>query len=281
MAVVEDRIVLAIGLLDLVEALGDEESAHAVAGHEGEARLEEVEAPENGYQSDFDLLVITSHEKLTDIAEYWYVAEDRILREETIGRQVNIIVHDLGDVNQALKRGEYFWADIVRDGILLYELAHHPLATPVPRSKFDAVLTAERYFDEWLKRVGDALEISQFCIEKGKVKDAAFMLHQATERAYACYLLTSTFYFPKSHNIKFLRSLSEDKDARLIEAWPRETKLDRRRFELLKRAYVEARYSPNYNISLEDLDALLRSVKRLCDIVLRLCEIRIAELARS
>src|SRR5690606_8968089 len=73
---------------------------------------------------------------------------------------------------------------------------------------------------------------------------AAFALHQAVERAYGCFLLTYTFYFPRSHNIKFLRSLAEDKEARLIAAWPRDSKIDRRRFELLKRAYVEARYSP-------------------------------------
>src|SRR5690606_26819040 len=72
---------------------------------------------------------------------------------------------------------------------------------------------------------------------------AAFALHQAVERAYGCYLLTHTFYFPRSHNIKFLRSLAEDKDERLVAAWPRDSKIDRRRFELLKRAYVEARYS--------------------------------------
>ena len=53
---------------------------------------------------------------------------------------------------------------------------------------------------------------------------------------------------PRSHNIKFLRSLAEDKEQRLIEAWPRDNKLDRRRFELLKRAYVEARYSPNWRL---------------------------------
>jgi hypothetical protein len=27
----------------------------------------------NGYQSDFDLLVVVSHEKLTDVAEFWYI----------------------------------------------------------------------------------------------------------------------------------------------------------------------------------------------------------------
>jgi uncharacterized protein len=250
------------------------------------ARSDWVDDPENGYQSDFDLLVVVSHEKLTDIAEYWYIAEDRILHDPAIGRQVNIIVHDLNEVNQALKRGEYFWADIVRDGIVLYELPNHPLTTPMPLTKFEAVTLAERYFGQQIAAAEKWLELFQFSMSRHDndgewLKIAAFNLHQATEKIYSCYLLTTTYYFPKSHNIKFLRSLAEDKDPRLIEAWPRATKLDRRRFELLKRAYVEARYSPNYSISVEDLDALYASVKRMRDIVVKLCEARISELLRS
>jgi uncharacterized protein len=249
------------------------------------ARSDWVDDPKSGYQSDFDLLIIVSHEKLTDVSEYWYVAEDRILRDEAIGRQVNIIVHDLDDVNQALKRGEYFWADIVRDGIVLYELPNHPLAAPVPLTQAEALRMAERYFEKYAKSATNWLKMAQLSMQEGPDRDwlnkAAFNLHQAAETAYACFLLTTTFYFPKSHNIKFLRSLAEDKEPRLIEAWPRATKIDRRRFELLKRAYVEARYSPNYTISIEDLDALYASVKRLRDIVGKLCEVRIAELSRS
>src|SRR3546814_11555320 len=44
------------------------------------ARDDWVDEPENGYQSDFDLLIVISHEDLTDIADYWYVAEDQIGR---------------------------------------------------------------------------------------------------------------------------------------------------------------------------------------------------------
>src|SRR3546814_17036250 len=73
--------------------------------------------------------------------------------------------------------------------------------------------------------------------------DAAFNFHQAAERAYICFLLVRTLYFPRSHNIKFLRSLAEDIEARLISAWPRGTRAERRLFALLKRAYVEASYS--------------------------------------
>ncbi|MCW1432501.1 HEPN domain-containing protein [Novosphingobium sp. JCM 18896] len=249
------------------------------------ARSDWVDDPVGGYQSDFDLLVVVSHEKLTDIAEYWYIAEDKILRDETIGRQVNIIVHDLNDVNNALTRGEYFWADIVRDGIVLYELPGHPLAVPMPLSKFEAVQMAERYFESYLSSTAEWLDLAQHAISKGQKgkwpNKAAFNLHQAAETAYACFLLTSTFYFPKSHNIKFLRSLSESKEPRLIEAWSQATKLDRRRFELLKRAYVDARYSPNYHVTIEDLHSMYTSVKRLRDLVEKVANARIAEIARS
>ncbi len=53
----------------------------------------------------------------------------------------------------------------------------------------------------------------------------------------------------------------------LIASWPRTTKLDRRRFELLKRAYVEARYSSNYEIGLDDLQAIAVAVRTLRDAV--------------
>ena len=231
------------------------------------ARTDWVDEPENGYQSDFDLLVIVSHPDLTDVADYWYVAEDKILHDTAIARPVNIIVHTLDEVNQALSRGEYFWTDIARDGIVLYELPGSALAAPQPLTAADAYEMASAYFCDWLSKIDTALEGAAFYLGKGHNKDAAFTLHQATERAYICFLLVRTLYFPRSHNIKFLRSLAEDSEPQLIEAWPRANRIDRRRFELLKRAYVEARYSASYEIGNDDLDALSRSVRSLRDIV--------------
>jgi predicted nucleotidyltransferase/HEPN domain-containing protein len=242
------------------------------------ARNDWVDEPENGYQSDFDLLVVVNHEDLTDIAHYWYVAEDRILRDADINRPVNIIVHSLGEVNRSLKRGEYFWVDIARDGIVLYELACHPLTTPMPLTPADAYQMALGYFDEWLTKVDSSIKGAKFYIGEREYKDAAFTLHQATERAYICFLLVRTLYFPRSHNIKFLRSLAEDSEPRLIEAWPRERRLDRRHFQLLKRAYVEARYSTAYDISTDELNAILDSVRRLRDIVAEVGRERLDEL---
>ena len=231
------------------------------------ARDDWVDEPENGYQSDFDLLVVVNHSDLTDIAHYWYVAEDNILRDAAIKRPVNIIVHALDEVNQSLKRGEYFWVDIARDGIVLYEMPCHPLATPMPLTAADAYKMARGYFEEWLKKVDSAIKGAAFYMSEREYNDAAFTLHQATERAYICFLLVRTLYFPRSHNIKFLRSLAEDSEPRLIGVWPRDRRLDRRRFQLLKRAYVEARYSTAYQIEVDELVAILACVRNLRDVV--------------
>ena len=236
------------------------------------ARNDWIDSPETGYQSDYDLLIIVSHPDLTDISDYWYVAEDKILRDPAIARPVNIIVHTMQEVNQALIRGEYFWTDIARDGIVLYELNGSALATPTPLTAADAYEMASGYFSKQLPAVDRWLKLADVSVSEGVsdgewLRNAAFNVHQATETAYACFLLVRTLYFPRSHNIKFLRSLAEDNEPRLVEAWPRATRIDRRRFELLKRAYVEARYSANYEISNEDLDALSKSVRALRDIV--------------
>ena len=245
------------------------------------ARDDWVDERDNGYQSDFDLLIVVSHRDLTEIADYWYVAEDKILRDAAIGRPVNIIVHSIDEVNQALKRGEYFWVDIVRDGIALYELPQHALAAPMPLTPADAYRMAKEYFEHWLPSADQFLAHGTDATERGWHSKAAFELHQATERLYICFLLVRTLYFPRSHNIKFLRSLAEDNEPLLIEAWPRATKLERRRFEVLKRAYVEARYSANYEISTDDLEALTCSVRQLRDIVEAVSRERLDELRRA
>ncbi|MAW99923.1 MAG: DNA-binding protein [Sphingomonas sp.] len=247
------------------------------------ARSDWVDDPDRGYQSDFDLLVIVSHPDLTDIADYWYIAEDLIQRDSAIDRPVNIIVHTLNEVNQALSRGEYFWIDIARDGIVLYELPGSTLATPKPLTPADAYEMGGAYLSKQLPAVNRWLKLAQVSMEEGAsdtewTRNAAFNLHQATETAYACFLLVRTLYFPRSHNIKFLRSLAEDSEPRLVAAWPRATRLERRRFELLKRAYVEARYSANFTIGTEDLEMLTRSVRDLRNLVAGVSQQRIDEL---
>jgi len=147
------------------------------------ARTDWVDEPENGYLSDFDLLILVSHEKLTNIADYWWNSEDQILRDQAIGRTVNLIVHDLQQVNDALRRGEYFWTDIVRDGIALYEIPGHPFATPQPMTAQDALDTAVRFYEKKHRDIGEWLNTAQGQMDRSDAEPhlrahAAFNLHQ-------------------------------------------------------------------------------------------------------
>src|SRR5690606_15612842 len=123
--------------------------------------------------------------------------------------------------------------------------------------------------------------IAKFDIEKGYLKDAAFDMHQTAERLYHTVLLICTFYTPHVHNLGFLRTQAERIDMRLVDAWPREFRTDRARFEKLKEAYVKARYSKHYRISEEELAWLGEQIEELGRAVHTICTERIAKLEAS
>jgi len=81
------------------------------------------------------------------------------------------------------------------------------------------------------------------------------------------------------HNLGFLRTQAERIDMRLVDAWPRDTRIDRARFEKLKEAYVKARYSKHYRITEEELIWLGGCVEELGRAVHAICSERIALLA--
>ena len=243
------------------------------------------EDPVGRYFSDYDLLVVVDREELTDVPELWVQTEERLLEELASGRNlrtpVSLIVHSLEDVNEKLRFGRYFFMDIVRDGILLFEEPGHPFVQPTPLSAAEALRETRDYYEEWFESAGNFLRLSQEACRSDMLKEASFLLHQATERFYHCLFLVRTLYSPKTHNLNQLRQLAEGMEPRLKEVWPRSTKFERRCYELLRDAYVKARYSRQYRITDEQLSWLSERVELLQSLVRELCELRIAELAEA
>jgi predicted nucleotidyltransferase/HEPN domain-containing protein len=235
-----------------------------------------------GYQSDFDLLVVVSDKRLTDRVEYWAKAEERLIRElaitKTLRTPVNFIVHTLHEVNDGLAHGRYFFMDVAREGIALYQSDDSELHEPRPKTPEQALAMAREYFEEWFPSAAALREGADFYIDKSRPKEAAFSLHQATERLYHCVLLVCTFYTPHVHNIGFLRTQAERIDRRLVHVWPKDGRRERAMFEKLKDAYVKARYSKHYRISAEELAWLGERVEELGQVVHAVCSDRIAML---
>lgn len=238
-----------------------------------------------GYRSDFDLLIIVNRKDVADRVKYWSNAEERLNQELGITKNlktpVNFIVHTLGEVNDGLAHGRYFFMDVAKDGIAIYQADDTELHKPKPKSPEAALAMAKEYFDEWFPSALKRFDIAKFDIAKGYANDAAFDLHQTTERLYHCVLLVCTFYTPHVHNLGFLRTQAERIDARLIYVWPRANRKERAMFEKLKEAYVKARYSKHYKISADELQWLGEQIEELGRVVHAICLERIEALERT
>src|SRR5690554_536330 len=179
-----------------------------------------------GYRSDFDILIIVNDKRLTDKVDYWLKLDNRLIRElaidKTLRTPVNFIVHTLGEVNDGLAHGRYFFMDVAKEGIALYEADDRQLHVPKPKTPEQALAMAKEYFEEWMPLAASAQKGFLFFVSQQEWRDAAFILHQASERLYHCALLVCTFYTPHVHNLAFLRTQAERIDKRLVDAWPRE-----------------------------------------------------------
>tara|TARA_R110000868_G_scaffold18003_2_gene78255 strand:+ start:2187 stop:3098 length:912 start_codon:yes stop_codon:yes gene_type:complete len=249
------------------------------------ARGDWVEDPVGRYFSDYDLLVVVNHDDLTDIAEFWEKTETQLLADlsagTTLRTPVGLIYHSLEDVNEKLGLGRYFFMDIIRDGIVLFEEPGHQFIEPKPLSPEQALQETQDYFEEWFESAQRFLVNANDNAARGWNKEAAFLFHQATERFYHCLFLVRTLYSPKTHNLNRLRDLAEELEPSLKAVWPRETRFEKRCYALLRDAYVKARYSRSYRITAEQLDWIAERVTLLQSLVRTACEIRIESLAKA
>lgn len=249
------------------------------------ARGDWVEDPVGRYFSDYDLLVVVDHDDLADVAEFWLPTEDRFLdllaEGGALRTPVSLIYHSLDDVNEKLRLGRYFFIDILNDGIILFEEPGYPFVEPQPLSAADALEETRAYFEEWFESAKGFLDTSNYAQSRGRSNEAAFLLHQATERFYQCLFLVRTLYMPKTHNLNRLRSLAEDMESRLKQVWPATNKIERQAYARLREAYIKARYSREYRITAEQLAWLGERVALLRDIVQQACLERLGALQQA
>ena len=234
------------------------------------------------YASDYDILVITKHKKGMDI-------KIQLSLEANLSRKLNpekvkvmgpmkdahtatLIVESIERVNKELHEGQYFFSDIKREGILLYDSGEYQLVEAGKLPPAEVKQLAERDFQKWFTKGDDFLEFTQFAIQKNKLNPAAFQLHQATERFFFCALLVLTGYKPKTHNIEKLNKLCSAQNNKFLRIFPHGSEQEKECFKLLKTAYIDARYSDDYCITQEQLQYLITRVDILKTTTENICK---------
>jgi len=226
------------------------------------------------YQSDFDILVVVEKPGTADNVSLWRRTEIKIRQMMTT--PISLIVHDIDFVNRRLRKGQYFFTDIKKEGICLFDSKRFELAEPKELSPKERKLLAEEDFTYWFNSANDFYETSQFNFEKGNYALAAFELHQTTERLYSATLLVYTRYKPSTHDLETLSKLVAGQEPQFLTIFPQGTQEQRHRFELLRKGYVDARYKPSYTITREELEWLRERVQALQQLTEKLCREKIA-----
>jgi uncharacterized protein len=237
-----------------------------------------VEDQITGYESDFDILVVVESPAMADKGSLWADIENKAeaLPEMT---PVNIIVHDFKFVNKALERGQYFFADIAEEGVLLFDSGAFTFTAKRAPTPAQRRAQAEEDFEHWFTSAAGFVKTSGLALhQQGEHNIAAFLLHQAVERYFAAFLLTFTAYKPRTHNIEKLANQAASLHPAMRAALPRAAGEERRLFDLLKKAYIDARYSKKYRITAEELSVLGERVRELGSLVERACREKIASL---
>jgi HEPN domain-containing protein/predicted nucleotidyltransferase len=209
------------------------------------------------YQSDLDLMIVLKKGKYTGTK-----IEDKIgKRLEEVSLQnplskepwITLILESVNYVNKQLEKGHYFFSDIKREGILLYDSGEFKLTEAKELLWKERKEIAKEDYEHWFSRGKGFFIGCKYQLERSDYPLSAFELHQATESFYNAVLLVFSGYKPKMHDIRKLGSIAGNYNEELWQIFPHSGVEQRQCFRLLERAYVE-----------EDIIKTIRSIKSNC-----------------
>lgn len=229
------------------------------------------------YASDYDFLVVT---KSNNNRKHG-ICQDKMMKKvedfsyRKYDHNPHFVIEPIEYVNSELEKGRYFFSDIKKEGILLYDSGDFKLSEPKELSEKDLKEMAKADYEHWLGRGQDFALQYKTLFDVGRFHSAAFDLHQAAESLYNCALLVLTGYKPKSHDLIQLGKLAAAQSNEFLGIFPTATPDQAECFRLLNKAYIDARYNKNYKISSDQLQYLAARVAILKDVVKKACMTRI------
>lgn len=232
------------------------------------------------FMSDYDILVVTENRFqsyiidniLNKATERYYEGKNKY--DSTT---IQFIHESIDDLNKAIDKNRYFYTDIKREGVMLYDSGRYKLARRRKLNFMEIKEWAKECYNEKFGAANSFLRSARHACNDQDYKIASFLLHQACENLYNSIILTFTLYSPKEHSLIKLSGKAKAHSLEPSKAFPRDTKEEERLFELLQNAYVQARYNPRFAVTKEDIEVLILRVELLRDIAKQCCEMRINE----
>ena len=221
--------------------------------------------------SDYDILVVTSHADLREVGSTLDEIDREFYKREN-SVPIQFINEDMGKFMEDISMGRYFYTEIKSYGVQLYDSSRFVLPRRKKLNFAEIRKDAEVYFSEKSKRADSFLELAVYAYNTQKdYKMTSFQLHQAAENYFYAIKLTYTLKNSKQHNLLKLWQACRGHCDQLKGWFNMRDKEEKRLFELLKAAYVEARYNPNFLVTRKDCMMLFPKLETLKKITYEIC----------
>lgn len=140
-------------------------------------------------------------QNIEDILRRKVTAKYHDLFEERRHASPQFIVETATKLNKQLERSQYFFTEIVKEGIKLYDKNEFKLAKPRELSFKEIRDFAIDDFEVNFERAEDFLYHGNADLHRGRCVSGSFQLHQACECFYHSINLVFTNYRQKSHKL--------------------------------------------------------------------------------
>ncbi len=230
------------------------------------------------YMSDYDIVILTRKPIGAIESSLYEKIKDRFFENKNrpFHTHPQFVNYGIDEFNYAFSKAHYFETEIKRDGVILYDSGAYKLARRRRLDYTEIRERAQKYFDDKFGRANDFLDGVKFYSDTNRYLMASFHLHQSAENFLRTIPMVFILYGHKSHNLSELMNATKKYAPEIFKALPRDTPEEKRLFDLLQRAYIESRYNPDFEVTKEDIDALIPKVEQLRDIVEKVCRDRIA-----
>ena len=158
-------------IVDIIQEVVSPEKIILFGSHAKGTQVEHRYQTKDGiiheYISDYDFLVVTQ-----DNPEKTYVQESKIMdRVDHFNPPVNLEIHEIDYINEGLAWGQYFFADIVKEGILLFDSGKVNFVETRVLTVSEERKKASDYFDIWYPESQGFLKVATFCLSEGDLRN--------------------------------------------------------------------------------------------------------------
>ncbi len=226
------------------------------------------------FMSDYDILVVTKKRLGARTVTVSSRVKSHFLQNKNANTQTRpqIINESIAKFNNALSEGRYFYVDILTQGIMLFDSGECRLAAPRKLNYSEILKMAKEYFAGKLHRADSHYGHYFLDYSKQDYTYSTFDLHQVVEHLLKAIPLVYILYGHKEHELDSLMEKCKAYTLELTKVFPCNTAEEKYLFEILQRAYIEARYNDKFVVSKDVVDALAPKVELLYNIVKDVCQ---------